>query len=111
MKRQGSWLGMALVAVMLGCAPRAPQKPAGLPEESFWVGTRQSGVFVLIGPKDREGWKVKIFNDHSGAIQAEGLFTLRGMARAEITREDLLSYDGNALHLADGALLAPKVKP
>lgn len=111
MKRRDLWLVVALAAELLGCAARAPQKPAGLPGEAFWVGNRKGGAFVVLGPKDREGWRVKIFDDHSGASRAEGLFTLRGLARAEISAEDVVAYDGHALHLADGALLAPKPTP
>jgi hypothetical protein len=66
---------------------------------------------VLLGPKDHEGWRVKIYDDHTGAVKADGLFTLRGIARAEITKDDLVAYDGRALRLADGATLAPKVTP
>jgi hypothetical protein len=97
--------------LMAGCAPRAPQKPAGVPAGSFWVGDRKAGVFVVVGPKAREGWRVQIYDDRTGAVRGEGVYTLRGLARAELTQEELVSFDGHALHLADGALLVPKVQP
>jgi hypothetical protein len=109
MKKQDLALAVILAVELLGCAARAPQKPAGLPAEASWVGTRKGGAFILIGPKDRDGWKVKVFDDHTGAIRADGLFTLRGgIGRAELSNSEVVSYDGHALHLADGALLAPK---
>ena len=111
MKKRDLALALILTLEILGCAARAPQKPAGLPAEAFWVGDHKGGTFVVIGPKDREGWRVKLFDDHSGAAKAEGLFTLRGLARAEIVPEEVVSYDGFALHLSDGALLAPKPQP
>ena len=109
MKRQGAGWALVLLAVMLGCAARAPRKPAGVPPESFWVGTRHSGVFVIIGAKEREAWRIRIFDDRSGAVRAEGPFILRGIARADIDAEDIASFDGTNLHLTDGALLVPKV--
>ena len=111
MKRRGLLWGLALGAVMVGCAPRAPRKPAGVAPEAFWVGNRHGGVFVVIGPKDRDGWRIRIADDHTGAARADGLFNLRGIARAEIAPEDITAYDGTALHLADGATLVPKRKP
>jgi hypothetical protein len=71
------------------------------------VGNRQSGVFVVLGPQDRDGWRIRIYDDHSGATRAEGLFHLRGIARAEITPGEITAYDGTALYLADGAALLP----
>jgi len=111
MKQRGPWWGLALLVVMAGCAPRAPRKPAGVAPEAFWVGNRQAGVFVVIGAKDRDGWRIRIADDHSGAARADGVFTLRGIARAEITPEDITAYDGTALHLVDGATLVPRRKP
>lgn len=111
MKRFGQ-LGL-VAALMLGaaCAPRAPEKPAGVPAESFWVGTRKTGVFVVIGPKERDGWRIKAFDDRQGTPKADGVFTLRGIARAELTPEELVAFDGTAFKLSDGALLVPKAKP
>ena len=109
MKKRDLWLAVGLAVELLGCAARAPQRPVGLPAEASWVGTRKGGAFILIGDKDRDGWKVKIYDDRSGAIKAEGLFTLRGgIGRAELSNSEVVSYDGSALHLSDGAVLAPK---
>ena len=101
----------ASLALAVGCAPRAPVKPAGVPGDTFWVGTRKSGVFVVIGPKDRDGWRMKAFDDRTGALKADGLYTLRGLARAELAPQELVAFDGTGFQLADGALLLPKAKP
>jgi len=101
---------VSLVALILlgtlGCS-QAPRKPANLSAEVFWVGKRKEGVFVLIGARDGLGWRVSIF-DRQGALKREGVFVLRGMARAEIVPEEVLSFDGEALHLSDGTLLIPR---
>jgi len=94
-----------VLTVMVGCG--VPSRPAGIPEEAFWVGKRKDGVFVFIGARDGLGWQVKIY-DRKGVLKAEGAYVLRGMARAEIVPEEVLSYDGEALHLADGTLLIPR---
>ena len=101
---------MAILAVMVGCAPRAPQKPSGLAADACWVGTRKTGVFVLIGAKEHEGWRVKAWDDHSGAARVDGVYTLRGLARAELNTQEITAFDGTSFQLADGAWLVPKAK-
>lgn len=101
-------VGVALMAaiLLLGCG-RVPPRPANVPAESFFVGKRKDGVFVVIGARDGLGWRVKIFS-RDGVLRREGPFVLRGMARAKVVPEEVLSYDGEALHLADGTLLVPR---
>lgn len=94
-----------ILTVVVGCG--APSRPAGVPEGAFWAGKRKDGVFVFIGARDGLGWQVKIY-DRKGALKAQGPYVLRGMARAEIVPAEVLSYDGEALHLADGTLLIPR---
>jgi len=53
------------------------------------------------------GVKVKIY-DRKGVLKAQGAYVLRGMAKAEIVPEEVVSFDGKALHLADGTLLVPR---
>lgn len=97
--------GVLMLAFMVGCG--VPSRPSGVPEGAFWAGKRRDGVFVLIGPRDGLGWQVKLY-DRKGALKAQGAYVLRGMAKAEIVPEEVLSYDGEALHLADGTLLIPR---
>jgi len=96
---------MAAILV-LGCN-RVPPRPANVPVESFYVGQRKDGVFVVIGVPDGLGWQLKIY-DRKGNLKREGAYVLRGMARARIIPEEVLSYDGEALHLQDGTLLIPR---
>jgi len=97
---------LVIAILALGCG-RVPPKPANVPAESFFVGKRKDGVFVLIGARDGLGWRVKIF-DRRGTLLKEGPYVLRGMARAEVVPGEVLSFDGEALHLADGTLLIPR---
>lgn len=104
MRRSVSVAALVL-AVMVGCG--TPSRPSNVPEASFWAGKRKDGVFVFIGARDGLGWQVKIY-DRKGRLKAQGAYVLRGMAKAEIVPEEVLSYDGEALHLADGTLLIPR---
>lgn len=92
-------------ALLVGCG--APSRPANVPEGAFWAGKRRDGVFVLIGARDGLGWQVKLY-DRKGNLKAEGPYVLRGMAKAEIVPEEVVSFDGEALHMADGTLLIPR---
>ena len=97
-------LWMALL--VMGCG-RVPPRPANVPASAFFVGQRRDGVFVVVGAKEIMGWHLAIYG-RNGALKREGVFVLRGMARAEILPEEVQSYDGTALHLSDGTLLVPK---
>lgn len=99
-------VSLMVAILVLGCG-RVPPRPANVPAESFFVGKRKDGVFVLIGPRDGLGWQLKIYG-RDGVLKREGAYVLRGMARAEIVPEEVISYDGEALHLSDGTLLIPR---
>lgn len=98
-------LAALFLAFVIGCG--APSRPAGVPEGAFWAGKRKDGAFVFIGPRDGLGWQLKIY-DRKGNLKGQGAYVLRGMAKAEIVPEEVLSFDGEALHLADGTLLIPR---
>ncbi|MCE1230083.1 MAG: hypothetical protein LWX11_11425 [Firmicutes bacterium] len=102
MKR--SWIGIVMT-LALACG--APSRPANVPEGAFWAGKRSNGVFVLMGERDGLGWQVKLY-DRKGNLKAQGPYVLRGMAKAKIVPEEVISFDGEALHLADGTLLVPR---
>lgn len=104
-------VGLFLVAGVLvlsgvGCS-RIPPRPANVPPESIYVGKRRDGVFVVVVSKEVIGWRLKVFG-RDGSLKAEGLYVLRGMARAELLPEELVSFDGEAFHLSDGGLLVPR---
>lgn len=98
--------------LMLGlaaCGPNIPKKPAGVPEEAFWAGDSKGGAFVVIGVPDHEGWQVKVHDERTGAVLAQGLFVIRGAsARPSFHQEDFAGWDGRAVHLAGGGILEPK---
>ena len=106
-----STLLIPALAVALGltaCGPHVPPRPASVPQEAQWLGDRKGGVFVLIGAQEMDGWRLKIYDDHTGALKADGPFVLRGMARAELSVGDLAFFDGQSIHLKDGAVLGPR---
>ena len=100
---------IALVLSLTACGPSIPKKPAGVPEQAFWAGDGKGGAFVDIGVPDHEGWQVKVFDDHSGALLAQGLFVIHGgAARPSWHQEDFAGWDGKAVLLKDGGVLVPK---
>ena len=100
------FIALVVAILVLGC-DRVPPRPANVPAESFFVGKRRDGVFVVIGPREGLGWHVKIYG-RDGNLKREGAYVLRGMARAEIVPEEVLRFDGEALYLRDGTLLIPR---
>lgn len=102
-------LAGVLALVLMGCGPRIPPRPAGVPEGAFWAGDSKSGVFVVFVMPDHDGWQVKLFDDRSGAIVGQGLYVLHyGMGRSAFQQEDFAGWDGRAVHLTGGGLLEPK---
>ena len=100
------FMSLVVAVLVLGC-DRVPPRPASVPAESFFVGKRKDGVFVVMGAREGLGWHVKIFS-RDGILKHEGAYVLRGMARAEIVPDEVLTFDGEALHLRDGTLLVPR---
>lgn len=101
-------LALALL-VLLACGPyRGPRRPAGVPAEAVWVGNRQSGVFVEVGPKEGIWFRLRVFDDRTGALKADGVFIIQGMARVKIHPHEIRGWDGRAVILEDGTRLVPK---
>jgi hypothetical protein len=102
-------IAIALVLGLTACGPNIPKKPAGVPEQAFWAGDNKGGAFVAIGVPDHEGWQVKVYDDHTGALLAQGLFVIHhGSARPSWHQEDFSGWDGKAIHLKDGGVLTQK---
>jgi hypothetical protein len=110
MNKLQSWIVLALTLSMVHCGLLKPRKPAGMPSEAIWVGSRSDGAFVQIQTKELEGWKIRVYDRH-GKTLAEGLYILRSAARSELQPDDLASYSNGVLHLKDGSLMTPKTKP
>lgn len=93
-----------LLVSSLACSPR---RPAGVPADATWVGSRKQGAFVQMGGQTLDGWRFKIY-DRQGLLVADAPFVLRGVGRSELDPQDLTGWDGRNLYLKDGAVLAPK---
>ena len=71
--------------------------------------TLHDRAFVAIGVPDHEGWQVRVFDDHTGAVLGQGLYVIhQGVARSFFTQDDFDTWDGKAVHLKDGGVLVPK---
>ena len=102
-------LAIALVLALTACGPSIPKKPAGVPEQAFWAGDGKGGAFVEIGVPDHEGWQVKVFDDHSGALLTQGIFVIHGSAaRPSFHQEDFAGWNGRAVLLTGGGVLEPR---
>ena len=99
---------LILPALMLFTACGEPRRPKQVPEGSFWVGPRKTGIFVKFGEPVGIGWNVTIYDAHSGAVKVQGVYVLQGFARAEFVKEDFAKWDGRNILLTDGGRLVPK---
>lgn len=94
-----------LIAFLPLCACGV-RRPSQVPAESVWVGDKKQGAFVLLGEREGNRWRVKVWG-RDGALLADGPFVLRGMARASIEPHEVAAWDGRQLALQDGTLLVP----
>ncbi len=104
----GPWV--LAILLLVGVKPKAPKRPTTVPAEGVWVGDKEGGQFIHIGARTVLGWQVKVFGDRDGLVKAEGEFRIMGLARAEVQPQELVKYDGRAIHLSDGAHLVPVAK-
>jgi hypothetical protein len=87
---------------------REPPLPPGAPAEAFWVGPKNTGVFLHVGRPVGTGWEMTLYDPKTGAVKAKGIFLLRGFGRAQIKKDDVASWDGHEFLLVDGGRLVPK---
>jgi len=101
-----------LVAAMTMLAGLAclPSRPANVPKDAAWVGTRDEGCFLKIGESEFMGWRMEGW-DRGGALVVEGIWELDGIARAEINMKEITRFDGRTFYMADGATIAKAVAP
>jgi hypothetical protein len=103
--------GTALMVIAcLACSPKPPKRPTNVPADAIWAGDKKGGTFIQIQSKTPMGWMLRIYDDHTGNLKAEGEFRLMGMARAEILPDELVRYDGQAVLLSDGGKLVSVTK-
>jgi hypothetical protein len=98
-------------AFLAGCDKRQsdqPPRPVGVPENAFWVGGADGGVFIILEKQsgDASGvYQGTIYHDSSGRIWYRGRLIVepKGNAIVDITNPKLFDgWDGRYLHLIDG---------
>jgi len=95
-----------VVATMLLVAVAClPSRPANVPKDANWVGTRGEGCFLKIGDREITGWHMEGW-DKDGKQVVEGIWELDGIARASIDTKEITRFDGKTFYMADGATIA-----
>jgi len=79
-----------------------PSRPANVPEDAPWVGTRSKGCFLKIGEREFKGWHMEGW-DKNGTQIVEGIWELDGIARANINTKEITKFDGQTFYMQDGA--------
>jgi hypothetical protein len=106
-----------IVVGLLGCQNEVhpPQRPQGVPKESFWLGGPDGGVFVRLLKKSSDPpavYRASIYEDTSGALLYEGQLSMVPPDKPVVDTRDAAIFsfwDGQSLHLIDGREL--KVVP
>ena len=96
------------ISLVLVACNREPSPPKGVPPEAFWVGPSKTGVFLQVGTPVGIGWNMTLNDPKTGAVRSKGVFLLQGFGRAEITKEEVASWDGHEFLLKDGGRLVPR---
>ncbi len=96
----------------LDYAPTAPPLPAGVPEDSVWLGGPFDGAFVHLSPAAGTDapYEGTVYYDYSGEVAYAGAFRLEPPEPGPVDvtdRSQLTDWDGVAIHLADGRRLVP----
>jgi hypothetical protein len=94
---------------LLACLACLPSRPANVPKDAPWVGTREEGCFLRIGDREFKGWKMEGW-DKNGTLIIEGLWELDGIARARINTDEITRFDGHTLYMTDGAVIAKQTE-
>ena len=84
-----------------------PVKPAAVPEQAFWIGGHEGGVFILISKQQgADAYFGTVYFDTSGEVWYQGEFQYTGDAPFEVTsRSSYTGWDGDFLFLANGQRL------
>lgn len=94
---------------------KEPERPASVPQEAFWLGGPDGGVFVVIqrSPKDPSHmYQASIFYPH-GEIWYAGPLIAEGNDQLPVdieNREIFIGWDGETLILSGGRSLRPPRK-
>jgi hypothetical protein len=84
-----------------------PPRPSGVPADAKWAGGSDGGAWVRCAA-DAGGYWCTVYDDETGEVWVRGLF-VTSSERRESRPADLTyrSFDGRAIHLADGHVLDP----
>jgi hypothetical protein len=94
-------LGMAAAPVLLFAVACLPSRPAGVPEDAQWAGTRSQGCFLKVGKREFSGWHFEGWDKEGNQI-VDGIWELDGIARARIYHKDVIKFDGQTFFMDDG---------
>jgi hypothetical protein len=105
-----------MVGFLVGLvACKAPERarPTGVPADAVWAGRGGHGHFISCGyGMGRELIPCRVFNDQTGAVEAEGRFALTGIPRDTSPQRFRYSFfDGKRIYLQDGSVLNPSREP
>jgi hypothetical protein len=105
---------ITVLVLILGCDYKRadPARPAGVPQEAFWVGGPDGGVFVEIRetPGNADSYKMTIFHDQTGKVLYRGPAHVQPAGRGIVRIDDpraFSGWDGEKMILADGRTLEP----
>jgi hypothetical protein len=97
--------GLAAPSALVFAVACLPSRPAGVPEDAQWAGTRSQGCFLIVGKREFSGWHMEGW-DKDGNKIVEGIWELDGIARAKIRHEDIVKFDGQTFYMDDGGKIA-----
>jgi hypothetical protein len=103
----------------LACAGQAsePPRPASVPPDAIWVGGPDGGVFLVLEKRAGDPpatYRGRVFADASGELLFQGplIMVPENHAPIDIRKPETFSgWDGESLHLADGARLRASAAP
>jgi len=105
------WLVMLIISIS-GCdmqdgAIAPPAKPNSVPENAFWVGGHEGGVFVLVSKNKSEvTYYGTIYFDANGDVWYQGKFKYTGDSPFDVTDKSMYTgWDGDYLFLSNGEKL------
>ena len=97
--------GLATAPALIFAVACLPSRPAGVPEDAQWAGTRSQGCFLLVGIREFRGWHMEGW-DKDGNKIVDGIWELDGIARAKIHHKDIVKFDGQTFYMDDGGKIA-----
>jgi hypothetical protein len=108
MKRVSTFLFLALaLASCTTSKPKAPPRPALVPDTAVWAGGVDGGNFFECDVDGQDNVnRCLVYNDYTGDVDGGGFFRLSGLNRpARADELQYLFFDGDLIHIASGTLV------